>query len=551
MSNIINLVKVMLKGESDLSITNAKDKKMKSIMKIILVLVLIGFAGASFSLNIVQLYEPLKSIGQQNSLITLILVLSSMMILFFSFIYIISSFYFSKDIDRLIYLPVTADEILSAKFISNYVYQLSTALVISLPMFIAFGILDKQNWLFYLKAILTLFLIPIVPMCISAVLVMILMRFSRLFRNKDTFNVITGIISVILAMSINFIMQSGNKPGAPIGSDSSLLKADKLAYKIISPSIAFIGDKITKNLSVFLVGFFIVVLISIIAYGIFYFVGSKLYLDGVQGVSESASKRQVLTTSKLNNMSKSKTSLATLISKEIKTLLRTPAYLLNLILPQFIVLIFSFGYAIFMFFKYSKNINLSDVINGIGTIDLPLILLISACITIFFAAISPITGTAFTREGSNFEYLKYLPVEGKTIINSKFLTALYFTLPLILLIYIPALILFKKSISYLLIGLVTGLLSIISIFSISLLIDAKNPKLDWENETKAVKQGLNGFLQFLIVLLFIALLVGLTYLFPVDSTTYIAIILVSLVIVAIVSYTALIKFGINAIYNKD
>ena len=407
MNNIFTLVKVMLKGESSLNLLNDKDSKTKSTLKIIGFIALLALAGFSFSTNIIRLYEPLKAVGSESAIIKMILTMTSMIILFFSVIYIMSSFYFSKDVERALYLPVRPGEILAAKFIVNYIYQLGTVGFISAPMFIAFGIVDKQPALFYIKALLTMLILPLVPLSIVSVLVMLLMRFSKFFRNKDAFNIISGVLGIVMAIGINIFINTGNPQGG-IDINSPILKSDHMVMNIISPGISVIGVKILSNLKVFLPAFIIVVLFSLIPISIFYLIGNKIYLDGVQGISETSSKREKLTESKLKNSTKSNSPLKALVSKELKTMLRTPAYLMNLILPQFIAFFFSVAYGIFTFFKYAKNINIKE----------PTIMLVMACVVIFFSSVSPIAATAFTREGNNFNTMKALPVSPETLIHS-------------------------------------------------------------------------------------------------------------------------------------
>lgn len=547
-SNIFNLVKVMLKSDDNYGLSNAKDSHAKRVTKIVLFVVVMIFAGFSMSLNITSVFESLKAIGQERQLIMMIYRMSSMVVLIFSFIYIMSTFYFSKDVDRLLYLPITSREILAAKYLTNYIYQLGTVVIIGFPMFIAYGIADNAGLGFYIKTFLSLLIIPIIPTAFAGTVIFILMRFSRLFRNKDVFNMLSGVIAIAFAFGINFFIV--RQPGDT--ATSALMKSDSVLLNIISPMNYFISDRLFTTFVDYLIGFTMAVGLSLLLLIIFFIVGRALYIDGVQGISETSAKREVLSSNKIKTLSKSNGEVKALVLKDLKVLLRTPAYFINLVIPSLITLLFMVGYGTFLFFKLSNGeINLSQVMSFIRAIDLPMITIITACSILLFLTMAPISSTSFTREGQNFYVIKYLPVNLKKVLDSKLIVSALISLPVLIFILVPSFILLANSRIYIILGGIIGLAGAMIINSLSLLLDSVKPSLEWENETKAVKQGFNPFAQFLLSIVVVAIVIGLSYVLDFTSFTYSAVVVPLFLVLAIISYLMMQKFGQKALLNKE
>lgn len=122
---------------------------------------------------------------------------------------------------------------------------------------------------------------------------------------------------------------------------------------------------------------------------------------------------------------------------------------------------------------------------------------------------------------------------------------------MILLLILSTTIILKGSIFYIIMGTLLGLLASVTIFNIALTVDASNPNLSWENETKAVKQGFNSFVQMLIIIAMIALLVFLTYFISIGDPLYLMVTIPLFIGLVVASYTVLIKKAKEAIYNRD
>ncbi|HBN86003.1 MAG TPA: hypothetical protein DDZ89_19420, partial [Clostridiales bacterium] len=84
--------------------------------------------------------QQLQSLGIHNIVLYSGLMAGAFMIFFFGLFYVLGVFYFSKDIEFILTLPLQAWQILSAKFATVVVYEYLVMLVIFAPFLIGYGL---------------------------------------------------------------------------------------------------------------------------------------------------------------------------------------------------------------------------------------------------------------------------------------------------------------------------------------------------------------------------------------------------------------------------
>ena len=232
MNKTLILFKTMFRSENLLEIKSEQSSRLKGILKVVGMLAILLLAGASFAPIIVELYTPLAIVGMEPLLLKLLLFSASFFVLIFGFFYVMSVFYFSSDFENYIFLPVLPGSLVLAKFMVVSLYQILSTLVLFFPSFIAFGYMDQQNWTYYFKTLLALIILPIVPLTIIAILCILLMRFSKIFRNKDRFTLFSSLIGITIAISISALMQNlttGMNNGIP-----AILQEQGKVFNILS-----------------------------------------------------------------------------------------------------------------------------------------------------------------------------------------------------------------------------------------------------------------------------------------------------------------------------
>ncbi|NLB22045.1 MAG: hypothetical protein GX833_02125 [Clostridium sp.] len=533
MNKTLILFKTMFRSENLLEIKSEQSSRLKGILKVVGMLAILLLAGASFAPIIVELYTPLAIVGMEPLLLKLLLFSASFIVLIFGFFYVMSVFYYSSDIENYLFLPVLPGSLVLAKFMVVSLYQILSTLVLFFPSFIAFGYMDQQNWTYYFKTLLALIILPIVPLTIIAILCILLMRFSKIFRNKDRFTLFSSLIGITIAISISALMQNlttGMNNGIP-----AILQEQGKVFNILSavfPAATLMHKAIFGGIASFILNTTLSFLICAVFIFIFYQVGNRLYIDGAKGLKETAANRKTLSQQELRSSTRKKSAVIAIASKELKMILRTPAYFLNCVLvsfimPLFLILPLLFGGTL-------KELTAELGAGGIEQLrhmvspDAFIIGLMA--LMAFYAGLNLIAATAITREGSNFSFMKLIPIPYRTQLVGKILPALVVQMLGVLILLIPAIILLRPSIQTVLTGFLLGLLLSIFLDFAMITLDVIRPVLDWTNEQKAVKQNFNAMVSTFLSMIVGAIPVVLFIFLPLDPRILFGIFFVVLVI---------------------
>lgn len=499
MNNISILTKLFFKSNFSLKSSKSNSKVRKIIIAIMIILGAYAvFSSIGKGVSIV--YPMLKSIGAEEMLISLSLRAVSIFLFIYSTISVLSYFYSSEDMDLLLPLPVKPYEIISAKFIVTTVNQYILGGIILIPLFLFYGISSHASIMYYLNAVLVVLASPILPLIFNLILMMFLMSFSGLAKNKEKFKSLMLGLVMILGFGYRFFQSYlndtfGNIENlnniASVYNNWSFVKITNIFYTIRFQTDALLYSGTYKGF----MGLLIFLILTIISYLFLAFIAEKTYLKGIVGSGSIFSKRKTLTEQGLNEQVIESSILKACFLKEVRMLFRTSAFALNCIFSNLIisvVIIISIGKGIFSLSK----VEIGKVITLDSPITIYMIVAILAVI-ILITSLNNISSTSITREGKNAHILKYLPIDYKTQIFAKALVAEMFN-SIYLVIFIV--IAFIIGISPLIILLISILILLISIF-ISLtgvVIDLNRPKLTWDNETQAVKQNFNPYINFIL-----------------------------------------------------
>lgn len=512
MNKIWALTKLFLKTSiGSGSKSKSSDKKLiYTILGIVTVPLLLGMISVMF----LGLYGVLKSIGQQGLILAMGYNITATIIFIFGIMSIMSVLYFSKDIEYILPLPFKAHEISLAKFTTVLIYQYISVIAILGPITLIYGIGEGLGVLYYVISLVCLILVPIIPILYSAIISMVLMRFTGISKHKDALKFISGFLALLLGIGINILSSS---MGRKLADDSEALKriieagnnslVNGISDVFITPKLATLATMSSHiNKSLINIGLF--VLVNIIAIIIFVIIADNLYLKGVVGISESFSKREKLSAEKLSKNITQNSLLKAWVIKELRLLFRTPAYVLNcistiILIPVILVIPILSDGGISVILENAKFLRESSNFNII--------------MGVFFGAIAFITGlnpsapTAISREGDTIFVSKYLPVSYLIQIIAKIISAVIINYPLVIIVLI-GFIAVGMPLTLILLLAIIGLLEVIFLSAVGVLIDLHSPKLVWDNEQKAVKQNFNVFISMLISIPFAGIGAGLVIL---------------------------------------
>jgi ABC-2 type transport system permease protein len=384
--------------------------------------------------------------------------------------------------------------ILGAKFMVVMIYEYLTELVFLLPIMAAFGIKSGAGILYYAYAIIIFLTVPIVPLVVSSLISMIIMRFIPFTKNKDAFKTVAGVFGLALAIGFNIVFQrmganSQNQDQLMLlmlqGNNSLLNTTSKFIPTVKAAANAMLYSSDIKGI----INLLLFLFISLAALGILLLLGEVLYFKGVIGISEASSKRKKLSKKELDESTTQNSMLKSYIAKELKLLFRTPAYFMNCVLMNFLFPI------IFLIPVFSQP----EIAKSLGTVryiikggNVPGYILSMAFGFMMFIAVSnPTASTAISREGQNIFVCKYLPVSYKKQIMAKVLSSIILNCIGLGLMIILAMVILLPPV-YMLVQLLI-MAALITLFAsfMGIFIDLNFPKLGWDNEQRAVKQNMN------------------------------------------------------------
>jgi len=502
MSRYMVLTKVMLKNFNLFDLRSAKSGKSRTKKILLSVLIFVSFLPMMFGIGTLAFvgYHVLSGIQQEGLILGMGFLVSSLTIFFFGVFYVISIFYFSKDIENLLPLPLRPSEILAAKFTVALFYEYLTEFIFLAPILIGFGIAGKAGLMYCIYSLIIFLALPVLPLIYASVITLLIMGFTSLAKNKDRFRIIGGIAAMTLAVGLNAFITK---------ISSSSMSADELQQLLAQGNNSFTGtisgiffsnrfavmallhNSELKGLVNLIVFMLICVLFVMLLLGI----GEGIYYKGAVGISEASSKRKKYTESEFRKFSRQKSALRSYIIKELKLLFRTPVYFMNCVLLNFLFPLFFIIPFIVQPDEMKELQALSPYISDIGKQGA--VLAAAFGMSVFVASTNGIAASAISREGTNIYVCKYLPVSYRTQILAKVLSSACLGAVGTLSMVLAAVIFVPLPVYLIMLIAVAAILGIIFSSFTGIFIDLNFPKLIWDNEQKAVKQNFNVVLNML------------------------------------------------------
>jgi len=507
---IFSLAKVLLKN----SFQRYDNKKQRNkVATAILYIIVFGYVMALFGVFSFQIINTLKQINQESIFIGMFLMGVALFIIIQGMVSATNVFYFSRDLEYILPLPLKPREILISKLnvilITEYIVELLFAVV---PIII-YGVLTAVGIQYYIISFLVLLIFPIIPLIISTIIIMIIMSFTKGAKNKDRFQLIVPILGTILAFAISFA-STGSSDISEKEVLEKLLQANQMVelisdkFIILKPAInAIINSNILELLKL--------AIITIIGYLAFILIGSKIYFRGAIGNLSSGNKTKKKI--KINSIKTRKIG-KTYVIKEIKILFRNPIFFVQCVLPSVFMPILVLGIAIFTISSNESN-DLQAITSILGSlVQSPIGMAVIIAVTEFMYSMLYIAPTAISRDGSNAIFMKYIPVSYyKQIIYKGIPNVIFGTITSIIILIFVYLVM-RVSFVFLAICFVINLILIIIQTLLMELVDLKKPKLDWSTEYAVVKQNLNLLWPFVVGLL--EIMVAFVIAIPLKNNSY-------------------------------
>ncbi len=213
MLRFLALFKVLLIDSFGISAFREKAKKskleyFKALGIAALIIVGIGPTLYLYCRIIIQGFNLMMPLGQEGSILSLGIVCVSAMVFFFGIFYVINIFYFASDAQSLLALPLSAWQVLGARFSVALVYEYLTTFVFLWPPLLIYGILSQASPLYYFYAAIGFLMVPLFPLGLATLPTVVIMRFANLGKRKDLLKILGGLSLIALAIGYQFLFQN-------------------------------------------------------------------------------------------------------------------------------------------------------------------------------------------------------------------------------------------------------------------------------------------------------------------------------------------------------
>jgi ABC-2 type transport system permease protein len=442
-----------------------------------------------------KVYGWLEPLGQQGVLLTFALLAGQFLVLVFGFYFVISAFYFSRDLEILIPLPLSPGQVLLSKFSVILVNEYLTISPIVLPVFITYGIVSHGGPAYWIRAAAVYLLLPVIPLAVVSILVVGMMRVINVSRKKDALIIVGSLVLIAGAIGVQFWLgrSAGSAPdraalirflSAPdgliqqIGSKfpPSIWASKALAYGLSSPGP--LNAALTVG-------------VSLLLFGGLFAAAQKFFYRGLIGLGEQTARRRTLSRDRLESgISAGRRPVRAIFERELRIMNRTPIFLLNGVLS--VVLI-----PVLFVLMWNTGKRASD-----ATVLLALIRSAEASVAVIAAALfmtisGSLNGTAsstFSREGGQFWMSKVIPVSPAEQAAGKFLHSYAVAVLGVAASALVVLFVFHLNPGIIAAAVALALAATFLLTVVGMIIDLARPLLTWTNPQKAIKQNFNVLL---------------------------------------------------------
>ena len=483
MEKVLLLTKVFLKNSLNLG-SNSK-KKIGNLITYIFVILYMFFVVGITSYDLIK---TLININMEELGIIFIFGAAISFTAIQSILVSMNVFYFSKENENILPLPIKPKELILAKVFQMLVVEDFIVLIMGIPYFVLYMILCDMGILFLLRSLFLISIIPIISICVVTFIMMILTSINKQLRNKDMLQFLNiGLVFLIIFITTQLAGFEENFTSEDLGnylqSNETMVALNSEMPLLFKCVVDFcIGDKPITNLCPILLFIGIVVFL-------FVNLSKGIYIKTLTKINTSTSSRSIK--SKTGLIFKKKNKSSAYVLKEIKILFRNPIFFLQCVLPSLLIPVIMIA----PFLSQIESINLNEIRNFFTTFDLKIDSFLICAFIIGLQLLSIfiyIAVTAFSREGTNAVFAKYIPISFEKQITYKIIPNVIFASiwPIIIGILVKYLIPTINIWIVVLALMATVILNIIFSY-IGILIDLKRPKLIWETEYAVVKNNMN------------------------------------------------------------
>lgn len=478
------------------------------------------------------------SMGTPETFIKFYVLFLTILLMFQITIICANIFFFSKELEFVLPLPIKSKELLIAKFNTVVFMSYMTELIFGLVPLILYGFSNYTGFDYFIWMLLLQILLPIIFVTIIGLFTIILMKIFGFIKNKTG---LQNVISIILILLLLFLEDK------LIGNMNNLQETNYF----ITPLVQILTGPVILEKVKYLA---ILLALDVISLIIFVVIGQKFYLKMLLKSLTITNRRLKLAERKQVEIKSRKIKVGRqYIKKEFKMLFKQPIFFMQTVFPVIMVLISVVMITNVLIPVIDSAIQDNETIREqIGSLNFTteVICVILGILQCMFS-LSSISLTAISREGKSAIFMKYIPV-------SYYKQFLYKNVVQVILNVIVSIVVLGIVYYYIpKIGIINILLMfIISIFInlinsyLMLLVDLKKPYLNWNSEHSVVKRNDNKSFQYALTIIMILIYIYLSNIFSEINVTLTLGIEIIIFMLAFIIIDRIIKRKSEKLFNN-
>lgn len=453
--------------------SGGKFAKLK-LLGLVLILAYAGFAFmAMFGMYFNELAKAFFPMGLGWLYFTLFL-MAALVLMFIGSVFVTKAqLYEAKDNDFLLSMPIPPSYILASRLLMLLVFNYLIEFVVAAPALVMWLRASPASALQLFSFVLLFLFLPLLTLAFSCFFGWLLeLVTGRMQKNS----LITVLFSLVFLGAYMYFFSRAN-----VYIQQLVLRGNAVAesFGAVSP-LFWMGNAVAAPNLLHLL---LTLLIFLVPFLLVYWVLSITFL-GLATTKRSAAKKEYK-----EQAMRSASLPSALLRREFQRLLASPSYMLNAGLGLVFILVA--GGALLV----KKEMALTIVSQlGIPTDALTVLLALGFCL---IASMVNFTASSVSLEGKTLWIIKSLPVPYEDTLKAKLKLQIYLTLPPMLFAGVAAAYAFSLS-SFEAFSLLLTLVFYTKLSAnLGLMANLQHVKLDWTNETQAIKQSISVFLSML------------------------------------------------------
>ncbi|AEE97850.1 putative ABC transporter permease subunit [Mahella australiensis] len=502
--SFISLVKTLINVQYGISAfkdkyTKEKDKLWQPILVGLLMLLGFGILFSFYTTILMGIMQAGLTIGQTELVLVISVIIVQIVELITGIFTVMSAFYFAQDLSILIPIPFKPWQIVGAKFIGVMLSEYVLTIPLILPAVIIYATYINIGVMYWISSVIIMLTAPLLPLAIASLIVMVLMRFISATKGKEFFTALGTVFGVIISIGMQVIINRTNNMGTDsmedmLNGSMDLVRTLSSAFPPASWAVnAMISEgMLAVGYMALFLGISSLVLAGVLA------LSETVFYKSVLASSEVSGRRQRLDRHQLSRaFGKKRSHTMALFMKEWKLFWRTPLFVTNGLMP-FLIIPAAFLIPFMTSQDMSGITTLLDVPRGSLVFNLAIV-----GILLFVAASNPLTYTTFSREGRTFWMSLALPVDIKEQVNAKLLNCVAIIGVFLVFIICALSFIFHRSMVDAAIMILIAAPGIFAMACVSMTLDARMPRLDWNTPQELFKN--NSAAGFTFILMFVPL----------------------------------------------